>query len=255
MKPGTLLVVCGLFASPAWGQGVTVQTSHSSRRESRTESRTETTLQNDRYRLAFETNPNGLTVMKVVAPEGARCEVWDGPTLLREDDIPLSFVAEGDRAYRFKVKFADGRVWEEKLSPKLQQTTLLTVNVNVNVSVSVGGAAPAPAPRAEEPRPVRPTTGVQGMSDRDFTALRDAIENETLPQQKWAVLQTAVGSGARFWADQVGTLIDLFDSSAQKVSVVETTRTRIADRKNLFTLYSHFDSEADKQKVRAMFGQ
>lgn len=234
-----LVAFCSLFAVHAWGQSVTVH--H--------ESHVVTNVQStgDRYLLTFETNPNGLTMMQVVAPGGAHCEIWDGQTLLREGDIPLSFIAEADHAYRFRVKLADGSVWEDKLSPKRQQTGSLTVIVNVNVNHGV------PAKPVEDAPVVRPKTGLQGMSDKDFAALREAIEEESLPQQKWAVLQTSISSGARFWADQVGILIDLFDSSAQKVSVVEVARTRIADKKNLFQLYSHFDSEADKAKVRSMF--
>jgi Domain of unknown function (DUF4476) len=199
------------------------------------------------YQLTFETNPQGQTVMRVVAPEGARCEIWDDTTLVYEDAVPLSFSARGDRVYRFRVKLSDGRSWERRLGARSQRTGSLSVNVNY--------ITPPPPDDPGSPAPERPAARLQGMGEADFARLQEALENESLPQQKWAVLQTAIGTGARFTVAQVGQLISLFDASAQKVSVVEVTRTRIVDRKNLFQLYASFDTEAEKQKVRSLLGQ
>jgi hypothetical protein len=233
-----------VFVSSAWGQArvsIEAQTQVTRTDDSTRESALD-------YQLTFEANSQGLTQMKVIGPQGARCEVWDEATLVREDSVPFTISVRGDRIYRFRVKLDGGRSWEKRLGARHQRTGLLSVNVDF---ITPPPPTELPPGQAETPAP-RTTPG---MPEADFARLQEAIETESLPQQKWAVLQTAVSGGARFTVGQVGQLVGLFDASSQKVSVVEVARTRIVDRKNLFLLYSFFDSDAEKQRVRSILGQ
>ena len=58
----------------------------------------------DAFRLDFEANPTGASSMKVVSPERARLQVWDGARMVHEDDVPTSFAANPDVFYRFVVQ-------------------------------------------------------------------------------------------------------------------------------------------------------
>jgi hypothetical protein len=210
------------------------------------------------YRLAYETNAGGATVMKVLAPEGAQCQVWDGRRLVAEDGLPMSFDARPDRFYRIRVKLADGQVWEKKLSAKRGQIASLWVTA----------LAPAPAPQVqtqvvvhevhhvhhEQPAPPPPPMPV-AMYEADFAALKNAIAAEAFSAQKHQVLDTAVGS-ALFTVAQVGQIVDLFDFGNDKVKAVETISAgRIVDRQNAYQLYSHFDFSSEKEKVKRLLAQ
>jgi len=106
-------------------------------------------------------------------------------------------------------------------------------------------ADPAAAPRVMR----------RAMRSADFVSLEEAIEGESLPQQKWAVFQAALHGGARFTVAQVGQLVSLFDVPAQRVGLVELARTRLVDPENRYRLFSSFDSEAEKQQLRVLLGQ
>jgi hypothetical protein len=170
--------------------------------------------------------------------------VWDGKRRIHEDDIPTSFNAAPDIFYRFVVRLSDGRVWEKKLSVKRGQTSTLSVLMD----------APAVAEeehhrRHHDDAPPPP----QAMSADDFSALKAAIMREDFEPQKMTVLQTAVTS-AWFTISQVGELVDMFNFTSGKTKVVEVTRARILDMNNASQIYTHFDFESDKKRVRAILG-
>src|SRR5207245_1319040 len=48
------------------------------------------------YRVRYQTNEQGYTVMQVVEPQGARAEVYDGEMLVASEDVPMSFNAASD---------------------------------------------------------------------------------------------------------------------------------------------------------------
>ena len=213
------------------------------------------------YRLSYQTDPGGATLMKVLAPQGAQCQVWDGRKLIAEDDIPMSFKAKPERFYRVLVKMADGQVWEKKLSAKRGQIGSLWV--------SAPAAAPAPQVQtqvvvhevhhvhheAPPPPPPEQPAGPYPMPDPDFAALKNAISAEDFSNQKLAVLETAV-PGTWFTVAQVGQIVDLFDFGNDKVKAVETiTAQRIVDRQNAFQLYSHFDFDSEKDKVKKLLAR
>jgi len=206
------------------------------------------------YSLAFEPNAEHHTLFKVVSPEGAQCQVWDGKKVLAEEDIPMSFSAEPDKFYRFVVKLQNGMVWEKKLSAKRHHTGTLSV-APPTATITMQGSPPPFAP--QPPMPFQPPpafAGPAGMSDADFAALKGAIEGEGFPKQKVDVLRTASGS-AVFTVAQVGELIDLYAFPDDKVRVVEITKDRMADRQNAYQLYSHFAFPNDKEKVKRLLGQ
>ena len=212
------------------------------------------------YRLDFENNPDGATLMKVVSPEGARVQVFNGKVLAHEDDIPTSFAASPDTFYRFLIKLPDGRVWEKKLSAKRRSTGTLALVVSAPVQQVVVVDREREEhrhhdhDRDHDRRDDRVAPGPMPMSEADFASLKAAIEGEGFEEQKVSVLSTAAGS-TYFTVNQVGELVDLFAFSGGKVKVVEIAKPRILDPQNSFQLYSHFAFDSDKQKVKRILGQ
>ncbi len=119
-------------------------------------------------------------------------------------------------------------------------------------SEEVAVAAPAVYVAPPTPQPVY--AAPQGMPEPDFAGMVQAIESEGFEDGKLNVLQTAAGS-AWFTVEQVGRLVDLFPSSNGKVKVVETCKPHLVDGQNGFQLYSHFNFESDKKKVRGILGR
>ncbi|MGI5863984.1 MAG: DUF4476 domain-containing protein [Myxococcales bacterium] len=220
------------------------------------------------YRLTYQTDPGGATLMKVLAPEGAQCQVWDGRKLIAEDDIPMSFRARPERFYRIVVKMPGGQVWEKKLAAKRGQAGSLWVSAPPPPPPP---PPPAPAPQVQTqvvvrevhhvhhkgpppPPPARPARPVP-MAPQDVAALKTAISAETFSNQKLQVLETAVPS-TYFTVAQVGQIVDLFDFENDKVKAVEIiTVQRIVDRQNAFQLYSHFEFDNYKSQVKKLLAQ
>jgi hypothetical protein len=207
------------------------------------------------YRLVYEPNPDGLTLMRVLSPEGAQCQVFDGKTLVVTDDVPLSFAATPDKFYRIILRMPDGLSWEKKLSARRRQTGSLWVfppgAAPTPQTLTIAPVLPTVPPPAFVPPPVAAPARSQGMSDGDFRGLKSAIEQESFPRTKMNVLTTAA-SGSYFTVDQVGELVDLFDFPNDKVKVVEVVRARLLDRQNGYRLYSHFDFPNDKERVKQL---
>jgi hypothetical protein len=191
------------------------------------------------YKLVYKTNSGGYTVMEVVEPRGASCEVYDGETLVAREDIPMSVNAQSDRWYRFIVRMPNGAVWEKKLATKRGMTGSLFLHGGGG-RVTVNTAPPPP------PQPV-----AYGMSDSDFEGLKGAIENASFSKDKIGVLRTAAGSAA-FTAHQVGELIDLYSFSKDKLDALGIVRGKIVDRQNNFHILEHFTFSSDKQKAQGM---
>lgn len=253
-----------LFASPALAQDISIQAGPnglSMQANIPDDAAAPAVESSDGYRIAYERNAGGATVIKVLAPEGAQCQVWDGRRLVAEDDLPMSFDARPDRFYRLMVKLADGQVWEKKVAAKHGQTA----------SVWVTALAPAPAPQVQtqvvvhevhhvhhEPPPPPPPPAepmIMVMSDPEFATLKNAIAAEDFSGEKLQVLETAVGP-TFFTVAQVGQIIDLFDFGNDKVRAVEIiSASRIVDRQNAYQLYSHFDFSSEKEKVKRLLAQ
>ncbi|HEY3449282.1 MAG TPA: DUF4476 domain-containing protein [Myxococcales bacterium] len=208
------------------------------------------------YRLEFENNAEGATVMKVVSPEGARVDVWNGKQMVHQDDIPTSFAAAPDTFYRFVIRLPDGRVWEKKLSAKRRSTgtlALLVPAVQAQVVVVEQEREERHHRHHEDDRGPAPM-GPMPMPEPDFSSLKSAIAGEAFEDGKLSVLGTAAGA-TYFTVGQVGQLVDLFTFSDGKVKVVSLTQPRILDLQNAFQLYGHFTFDADKKKVKRILGQ
>jgi len=217
------------------------------------------------YSLSYQSNPDGTTLMRVVQPEGAQCQVYDGRALVAEDDVPMSFNAQPDKFYRFVIRLPNGMVWEKKLAAKRAQTGSLAVAAPGVVTTQVVVADPPPPPppaqvvvhevhHVHTAPPPPPPAAPAGMNPSDFASLKSAIDGEDFSQQKLDVLRTAAGA-AYFTIDQVGQLVDLYDCSNDKVEAGRICSSRIVDRQNAFQLYKHFDFSNDKERVKQIIGQ
>lgn len=229
------------------GMGVQMDVNHAdmtvTQSSSQVSERTE-----DGYKLRYESQSDGRTKLQVLAPEGARVEIWDGQTKLADEDIPVSVSARPDAFHRIIIHGRNGEIWEKKLSTK--QGSLMSLWV----------AAPNPVQqvtmrteiRHEPPPPPPPPAPMQvGMGDSDFAALKEAISGESFSSDQLNVLRSAA-SRARFSADQVGEIIDIFPHSSDKLEALSVVKNKIEDRNNNFKIFKHFTFSSDKEKAQGM---
>ncbi|MFZ5470333.1 MAG: DUF4476 domain-containing protein [Myxococcota bacterium] len=210
-----------------------------------------TTVAGDAYELRYETDRQRRTLLKVVEPEGARCEVLGDNGFRRAFEVPFSFEPKPDRFYKVVVYLPDGSVFEKKIEAKAGQVGVLSVHGasgSAAINLHVHEEAPPPPP----PPPAAPA--VYPMGDGDFASLCEAIEDEGFAEQKVGVLRTAADS-AYFTTAQVGKLVDLMAFSEQKVEVVAITKDKLVDRQNAFQLYKRFSFSEDKDKVKRLLGK
>lgn len=186
-------------------------------------------------RLTIERSVDGVSEVRIVVSEGP-----DDDGVLRVAAWRASS-SEKPRAAERSTRRSSARRWEVTTVDPVDP---VAVPDDPEDPWGVEVAAPAAAPRAMG----------TAMRSADFARLEEAIEDESLPQQKWAVLQAALHGGARFTVAQVGQLVSFFDVPAQRVGLVELARTRIVDAKNRYRLFSYFDSDAEKQQLRSLLG-
>ncbi|MBI3181609.1 MAG: DUF4476 domain-containing protein [Myxococcales bacterium] len=242
-----LALAAVLIAVPAFAQGIKLEMNVNTS-ESRAESRAESSsFSNEAYKLSYDSSSDGRTLMKVLEPEGARCDVWDG-NRKATFEVPFSFDAAPDRFYKFVVYLPNGQVFEKKLEAKARQVGKLYVQGGGSATVMVRVDGPAHAPP-----PPPPPAGPVPMGEGDFSALVGAVQAEDFSGEKLDVIRTA-SSRAYFTVDQVGRLVDLMDFGNDKVQVVEITRAKIVDRQNAFQLYQHFEFAGEKQQVKRLLG-
>jgi hypothetical protein len=177
----------------------------------------------DGIRLEYRPH-GGRTVVEVTEPEGAQVQAFDGAALVADDTVPLAFDAQPDHYYRLVARFPTGGVREKKVQARSGQ--LLSV-------------------RLQEAK------GPLAMGDKDFRALRVALEREAGDQAKLALLKTAA-SAAYFTTAQAASLIDRLVYREDKLAAVPILKDRILDRENAWQLYQHFTYREDKMKVQEM---
>jgi hypothetical protein len=207
---------------------------------SRTEDRTE-----DGYRVRYESHAKGKTVIKVLAPEGAVVDIYDGATRVVSEDIPVSYDARPDAFYRFVIRAGDA-VWEKKLAAKTGMTLSLWV---------AAPSAPPPPPVVSRPPPPPPPqpAPAMGMSGADFSALKQAINEENFSDDKLGVLRTATENGnTGFTCAQVGEIVDLYNFSDDKINALQLVKDHIVDRNNSFKILGKFTFSDDKKKAQAL---
>jgi hypothetical protein len=99
------------------------------------------------------------------------------------------------------------------------------------------------------PPPPPPQAGPRAMEPARFDALVAAVKREPFADGQRRVLDTAM-PGAWFSVAQVGTLVDLFTFSPDKLGVVRRAKGRIVDPDQAFRLYERFTFESDKAELR-----
>jgi hypothetical protein len=108
-----------------------------------------------------------------------------------------------------------------------------------------GGEPEAPRP----PPPPPPPAGPRAMEQARFDALVAAVRREPFADGQRRVLDTAM-PGSWFTVAQLGTLIDLFTFSPDKLAVVRRARAHIVDPDQAFQLSGRFTFESDKAELR-----
>jgi len=110
------------------------------------------------------------------------------------------------------------------------------------------GAGRRDEPPAPLPAPPAPA-GPRAMEPGRFDALVAAVTREPFPDGQRRVLDTAM-PGSWFTVAQVGTLVDLFTFSRDKLEVVRRARGHIVDPDQAFQLYERFTFDSDKNELR-----
>ncbi len=102
-------------------------------------------------------------------------------------------------------------------------------------------AAPAPAPAAPA-----------AMSAGSFSSLRSSVASASFSDDKLDLVRSAAARNY-FSCAQVGSLVDTFAHSSDKVDAVRILRHRVVDPQNAHTLSAHFSFSDDKSTVQQMF--
>lgn len=185
-------------------------------------------------------------LIRVLGPEGAVGHVWsEAGQLLTSAWVPFDYPGKAGEAYRLLLVTPAGEaLFDAKLV--VRPNTALVVRAKPRPA-----ALPVPAPPAIAP-PVAPAAPKPVcMTDAEFQTLKRTMEDARFSDDMMGVLRTAAARTC-FSVAQVGGLIDLFPHSDHKVAVVELLRDRLSDKKNAYTLLSHFTFSADKERVQGL---
>lgn len=112
----------------------------------------------------------------------------------------------------------------------------------------VEAIAPAPPP------PPAPPAGPIAVNERDFAAIVAGVKGQTFSSDQLGVLKGA-SRDRWFTIEQVGTILDLFTHSSDKVEAARLLAPRVVDPQNAWKLDAKLTFSSDKEAVRALFGR
>lgn len=110
----------------------------------------------------------------------------------------------------------------------------------------VEAIAPPPPP------PPPPPTGPIATSPSDFSAIVAAVKGQSFSSDQLGVLKSAIRE-RWFTIDQVGSVLDVFVHSSDKVEAAKLLAPRTLDPQNSWKLDAHLTYSSDKEEVRALF--
>lgn len=93
------------------------------------------------------------------------------------------------------------------------------------------------------------STEPYAMSDSEFSALENAVKNESFESDMLSIVQISAKYNY-YTVNQVIRLIDLFSFSGGKMEVIKLTYPNVIDRYNSHHLINAFTYSSDKEKVR-----
>lgn len=203
----------------------------------------------DGYRVAWESDRDGGTWFKVLAPEGAHLTVVEDGSkrTMASGTIPVSFQARGNTFYSVmvhlpggtftrKLEARSGRIAQVWLSPHLQPPPAVVV-------VSHPPPHHHPAPPAGPARACGP--------DFDLEAVLEALEDEDFSDGKLRVLGDAAQARG-FCVNHVVRLLGVFDFETDKLKALKVLAPRITDRQNKFKVYSAFEFDSSRDEARSI---
>ena len=176
--------------------------------------------------LEFRPQAEGRTLVEVVEPAGAICEVTAAGAAVAKDSVPLSFTAVSDQYYRVTVRLASGGLRELKVQARAGQVA--------SVRFADTGKH-----------------GRQPMTAEEFHVLTKAVDREAGDKAKLSVVETAL---KEVWitTEQAGKLLEHIVYRQSKLDAVPLIKERILDRQNAYLLYQRFTYREDKELVRQM---
>lgn len=181
----------------------------------------------DGFHIVWDTDPDGDTWFKVLAPEGAQIRVLDDVNFPKASGtIPVSFRASGKKFYLVEIRTQSG-TFAKKFEAKSGMVAQLWV-----------GGARAPVAVA----------GPCG-SDSDLRGVMGAISEESFSAGKLRVLEDA--SQARgFCVDHAVQILKLYDFENDKLNALKLLAPRLTDRQNKFKIYKAFDFDATRDQAK-----
>jgi hypothetical protein len=183
-----------------------------------------------------------VTMMQVVAPEGATCHVKSDSSWFGEKDfeIPFKFKAQDKFYYTFDCKLPTGEIWHKKLSPKANYTNIITIGDDLENSAPVKSSDIS--------------TALSRMSSSDFSRLLKSLKEADFQDDKIRVLRLGV-KNKKFSVNQVCKLVDTMDFEEGKIKVVELVAKQIVDPGNNFQILDHFTFSDGKQQAEKLLNQ
>jgi hypothetical protein len=185
----------------------------------------------DGFHIVWDTDPDGDTWFKVLAPEGAQIRVLDDVNFPKASGtIPVSFRASGKKFYLVEIRTPNG-TFTKKFEAKSGMIAQLWVG---------GPKGPAPVPVA--------VVGPCGP-DSDLRSVMAAISEESFSAGKLRVLEDAA-SARGFCVDHAVQILNLYDFENDKLSALKLLAPRLTDRQNKFKIYKAFDFDNSRDQAK-----
>lgn len=223
------------------------------------------------YELTYTPQRRGAEAMfKVVAPEGATCEVVGDLGDMASKEVPFAMKAKGDMYYSFTCKLPSGAIWKKKLEAKPRELGTLRLIDDVTGATTVTAAVPGAearvtvvtttsTPNVVAPTVVAPTVVApmvvakpNAISATTFASLKQTIKAGSFADDQLSALRSAAAHNW-FTIAQVGEVVDLFTFGDDKIKAVRVLKPRVIDPENAFMLQNHFTFGDDKRKVMKIF--
>lgn len=176
------------------------------------------------YSLAYESEPQGRTLFRILAPESAALRVTSNGRLVLSDTVPAAFEARAGHFYRVEILSGDAVLFDRKFEAREGKVAQLRVAV-----------VPPPA--------------VTCLGPELFAAVADQVEEAGFSRDKRRIVETAF-RGRTLCVAQVVQTLGWFGFSEDKLAILGLLAPHVSDPQNHFRIFPAFRFSADKEKAR-----
>lgn len=182
----------------------------------------------DGFRISWDTDPEGGTWFKVLAPEGYPVKVLDDHSFpMATGKVPVSFRASGGKFYEVEIRTPTA-TFSKKFEAKSGTVAQLWVGAPpVRQAVDVGPCG----------------------AESDLQQISSALESESFSAGKLRLLEDAVQLRG-FCVDHTVRLLKLFEFESDKVAALKLLAPRLTDRQNKFKVYQAFEFDSGRDQAK-----